>query len=72
MASKGYDKAAVKKGVSLAEFRSGWMEKVVGAMDTHFTLKFGPPQVHAICEEEVTLIFNIEEIKFYSTKACEG
>ncbi|KAF7366869.1 hypothetical protein MSAN_00945600 [Mycena sanguinolenta] len=47
----------------LSEIRSTW----VGHHDHHFSIRFGPPRVRALCNHEVVLYFKGSKIHFYDS-----
>ena len=57
--SQPTDRAAV----SMAEFRS---PKGLPNGSLHFQLKFGAPQVNALCNDEVIIEFILDEVLFYA------
>ncbi|EKM54028.1 uncharacterized protein PHACADRAFT_257609 [Phanerochaete carnosa HHB-10118-sp] len=51
-----------RPAISLAEYRSTW---VLRDENIHFHLKFGAPQVAALCNDEILLYFLVDEALFY-------
>ena len=51
-----------RPAISLAEYRSTW---VLHDENVHFHLKFGAPQVAALCNDEILLYFFVDEALFY-------
>ncbi|KAJ6464047.1 hypothetical protein C8R45DRAFT_1220135 [Mycena sanguinolenta] len=47
----------------LSEIRSTW----VGNVDHHFSIRFGPPSVRALCNHEVVLYFRASKLYFYDS-----
>ncbi|KAJ6541182.1 hypothetical protein DFH09DRAFT_1174690 [Mycena vulgaris] len=51
--------------ICLAEISSTWMMNT--SIDTHFHIRFGAPQIKALCSNEVLLYFTVEDIAFFAT-----
>ncbi|KAF7354146.1 hypothetical protein MVEN_01102100 [Mycena venus] len=51
--------------VCLAEISSTWVMNT--SIDTHFHIRFGAPQVKALCSHEVLLYFTLEDIAFFGS-----
>ncbi|KAJ7263473.1 hypothetical protein C8J57DRAFT_1629561 [Mycena rebaudengoi] len=51
--------------VSLAEISSTWLMHTT--VDTHFHIRFGVPQIKALCSHEVLLYFTVEDIAFFGS-----
>ena len=54
-----------RPAISLAEYRSTWVLHDGGI---HFHLKFGAPQVVALCNDEIIMTFVVDEVLFYDTE----
>ncbi|KAK7694300.1 hypothetical protein QCA50_001482 [Cerrena zonata] len=54
----------------LAELSSAWLMNSV--IDRHFFIRFGVPEVRALCGREVILTFDIRNIAFFKTSDLEN
>jgi hypothetical protein len=54
-----------RPAISLAEYRSTWVLHDGGI---HFHIKFGAPQVAALCNDEILMYFIADEVLFYKTE----
>lgn len=52
-----------RPSISLAEYRSTWVLHDHSGL--HFHLKFGAPQVAALCNDELVMTFVVDEVLFY-------
>jgi hypothetical protein len=52
-----------KLSTCLAEIKTQWLH----GTDNHYHIRFAPPTVKALCEHEVILYYNIEEITIYDS-----
>ncbi|KAJ7738254.1 hypothetical protein DFH07DRAFT_1064579 [Mycena maculata] len=50
--------------ICLAEISSTWLNT---SIDTHFHIRFGAPQIKALCSHEVLLYFSVEDIAFFES-----
>ncbi|PSR75662.1 hypothetical protein PHLCEN_2v8953 [Hermanssonia centrifuga] len=50
--------------ICLAEINSSWL--LGSSVDTNFHVRFGPPKITALCQCEVIVYFDIEDIAFFS------
>lgn len=57
-----------RPAISLAEYRSTW---ILHDGDVHFHLKFGAPQVAALCNDEILMYFIVDEVLFYDSEDFE-
>ncbi|KAI0700948.1 hypothetical protein BC835DRAFT_323570 [Cytidiella melzeri] len=55
-------------GLGMAEYRSTWSSRNFGV---DFEIEFATPEVKALCDQEVVIIFNIERVSFYENTDFE-
>ena len=47
----------------LAELSSSWLAHA--ETDTRFHIRFGPPKITALCQDELILCFDVEDVAFF-------
>jgi hypothetical protein len=52
-----------KLSMCMAEIKTQWLPD----MESHYHIRFGPPTIKALCEHEVVMYYNIEELKVYES-----
>jgi hypothetical protein len=52
-----------KLSICMAEIKTQWLH----GMNSHYHIRFGPPTVKALCEHEVVMYYNIEELTIYES-----
>lgn len=58
-----------RPGISLAEFRSTWLSQ---RAEINFYFTFGPPDVAALCSDEIIVHYVIDEALFFQYDKVEG
>jgi hypothetical protein len=52
-----------KISVCLAELKTEWLQYT----ESHYHVRFGPPTIEALCDQEVVVYYNVEELKIYES-----
>jgi hypothetical protein len=52
-----------KLSVCLAEIKTQWLQ----GTESHYHIRFGPPTIKALCDQEVIVYYNIEELTVYES-----
>lgn len=54
----------------LVELNSAWLTNA--GTESNFHIRFGPPKITALCQDELILCFDIEDIAFFKDGAVSG